>query len=125
MPSRQPETLLSNNPVNENKITTLCGGKSVSVTKLDGSTESIFVKQLPARLMPDYAKAQDEEVQLIKLATGRDEAWCDTLSRQSHEQLVAEVEAANAAFFLSWFERRKQRAEKLVPGAFERAIQKI
>ncbi len=109
----------------DHKIITLKGQQEVSITKLDGSTDTVTVKQLPARLMLDYAKALEDEVSMIKLATGKDDEFCDSLSIESHELLVTTVEAVNGDFFQRWFERKKARAERIAPGAFEKALAKI
>ena len=109
----------------EEKILPLIGYKEVTVTHNDKTSQTVRVKQLPVRSMPDYLRAQDDEAALIALACDKKPEWSDTLTPESLENLVAEVEAVNKDFFQRWFERRKQRAERLMPGVFSQAAEKL
>jgi hypothetical protein len=93
------------------KLETLNGGTDVPVIFKDGSTRSVLACQLPARKMPDYLRAQDNEAEMIELASKLTPDEVDNLSEASHELLVAEIERINSDFFARWGKRQKVRAE--------------
>ncbi|HVU07861.1 MAG TPA: hypothetical protein VHG89_04880 [Verrucomicrobiae bacterium] len=97
--------------------TTLFSGVDATATFLDGTTKTVRVRQLPARLMPDYSRVQNNEAEMIELACGLDAATVDTLTPESHVALIADIERANEDFFSRWLARLKARVEKLIPGA--------
>lgn len=96
---------------------TLIGGKQVIVNLTDGMKESVFVKQLPIRKLPEYLAKQDDEAGLIELATDKPAGWADKLTIDSHETLIEAVEAMNHVPFFAWLRRKVRRAEQLAPGS--------
>lgn len=104
---------------------TLLGGTDVTVRMLDGTSETVRVRQLPLSLMPKYLdalSAVDQEVRLICLATGKDDAWVDQVHPEDTVNLLEECERINLDFFASWLHRRTQRLKQLtgvMPGAID------
>ena len=107
-----------NNPINP--MSTLNGGENFTVTKRDGTTETVFVKQVPVSQFPQYLKALDEETQMIAIACGKDVAFSDALAPESFEQLIEKIEGINNDFFQRWFQRKAKRMEILLGGVGER-----
>jgi hypothetical protein len=100
------------------KTETLNGGMNFPVQLKNGTKAELFVRQLPARRMADYLKAQDDEAAMIELACALGgkpvlPEFVDDLTDESHESLVAEIERINNDFFLKWGRRQRARAEKL------------
>lgn len=98
-------------------IETLAGGKTVRAHLTNGTTEAVFVKQLPIRKLPDYLAKQDDEAGLIELACEKPAGWVDNLTVESHEALIEAVEAMNNVPFFAWLRRKVRRAERLAPGS--------
>lgn len=100
--------------------TLLRAGKDVSVTTADGSAETVTVRELPVRKLSDWLAAQDDEVGMVKLVTGKDEAWVDSLDRASFLAVVDAATELNQAFFGDLVRRRLDRTEALMPGFAEK-----
>lgn len=94
----------------------LRGGKDVSLITADGSAESVFVRELPVRKLSDWLAAQDDEAAMVKLVTGRDDGWVDSLDRDSFLAVVDAATELNQAFFGGLVRRRMARTETLMPG---------
>ena len=99
------------------KAEALAGGVELTVIKRDKSTEQVRVKQLPVRLIHQYAEAFRNESKIVQIVTGKDEKWVEQLSDASFEQIVEEGDRLNEYFFGRWMSRQRSRAEKIVPEA--------
>jgi hypothetical protein len=106
-------------------LTTVCGGKDVEVKLGNGSSESVFVRQLPIKLMTQLLAALEDEPKMIELFCDRPAGWSDSLTPESFEALVSEGERINADFFGRWLQRRLKRQERLIPGITERLAQTV
>jgi hypothetical protein len=93
----------------------LRGGKTITVRCNDG-TEDVLVRELPIRQLPEWLASLDDEVVMVKLTTGRDDAWVDALDRESFLALVDAATEVNQAFFAGIVRRRLARTDELVPG---------
>lgn len=82
----------------------------------DGTRETVEVRELPMREMPNYLAAFDDEVTQAALFGGKDEAWALQLTAQSHYDLMLKGEALNRPNLDPWFRRRMRRIELLNPG---------
>lgn len=102
------------------KTTALLGGRKVRVALLDGATEEIMIRQVAIRNFPKLLEALADEPGLIKLYTGKDDAWVDSLQPEAFELIIQEGEKLNADFFQRWFNRAKHRLDLVAPGGFER-----
>lgn len=88
----------------------MLGGVDLTVKKLDGSTETIKVRQLPVRLMARYAAAVQDEPEQIRLFTDRDMKWVESLSDDSFVAIVKEGQRMAEPFFSDWLTRQRQLA---------------
>lgn len=97
------------------KADTLRGGQSIIVTFDDGSTESVFVRQLPVKDFEAWLGALDDEPRVAALLCERDSCWVDRLTNESLEAIVTTGERLNRDFFERWLQRRTARKEWLAP----------
>lgn len=97
------------------KADTLRGGQIIIVTFDDGSTESVFVRQLPVKDFEAWLGALDDEPRVVALLCGRDACWVDRLTNESMEAIVTTGERLNRDFFERWLQRRTARKEWLAP----------
>jgi hypothetical protein len=128
----------------ESKFTTLMGGKEITVTRRDGSAESVWVRQLPIEDYPKLLLLLDDELGQVELyclvavgglrSAGEAQAggsrpaeqeqnwaavpagWAKTLRPESHELVINTAEGLNRDFFSRWMRRRMGRLELVRPG---------
>jgi hypothetical protein len=94
-------------------MNTILGGANVPVTLLDGSTQAIFVRQLPVKLYPKLLEAMQDELKHIDLLCDK-AGLAETLAPEGHEAILNAGEKLNADFFSRWL-ARKQKRESLLP----------
>lgn len=104
------------------QMETLLGGIELTVEKLDRTTETVRVRQLPVKLYPQYLLCMEDEPAMVELFCDRKAGWSEGLAPQSFQKVVEEGERINADFFESWYRRKIARLEKLVPGARDRIL---
>lgn len=98
------------------ELTTALGGVSLEVTREDGSKETVFVRRLRAKDMPNFLLAIEDEEKQIQLACGQSAEWIEGLSAESYNVVADQVQELNLAFFEGWFRRQMKRLEVLKPG---------
>lgn len=99
------------------KMETLNGGSNLTAHYKDGTCETVKVRQLPIRLLPDYLKTVDDECARLELLCDKPAGWSDKLTQESHVDLLTAGEGLNNDSFFAWLRRRVQRQERLVPGS--------
>jgi hypothetical protein len=103
-------------------LETLKGGAEIQVTHLDGSLESIHLRQVSIGQCEQLLLAQGNEPTLACFYSGRDRAWFDSLDPDSQERVVVEGDRINADFFARWYRRLAARQDRILPGAMEKFI---
>ena len=98
-------------------MATLMGGKQLVACHLDGTQEIVDLKQLPVRLLPQYLATIDDEASRLEMILGKPAGWADTITSDSHVELLEAGEGLNSDSFSAWLRRRVQRQEQLVPGS--------
>jgi len=98
-------------------MATLMGGKQLVAYHLDGTQEIVDLKQLPVRLFPQYLATIDDEASRLEMILGKPAGWADTITSDSHVELLEAGEGLNSDSFSAWLRRRVQRQEQLVPGS--------
>jgi hypothetical protein len=98
-------------------MATLMGGKQLVAYYLDGTQEIVDLKQLPVRLLPQYLATIDDEASRLEMILGKPAGWADTITSDSHVELLEAGEGLNSDSFSAWLRRRVQRQEQLVPGS--------
>lgn len=102
----------------ESQTVTLFGGRSVSVIKADGTTETLTVRQLPLRDYEAAFKLSDDEQCLVALICGKDKSWLygatpeAAITPESYEELLAAAQEVNAKGFFAYAERRQTTMAK-------------
>ena len=91
-------------------MTTLLGGIKFTATKLDGSTEEIFIRQLPIKEFPVLRDHLGDELAMLEIYCAQPKGWAAMLMPASHDAVITEAEKLNRDFFLRWVERQKARA---------------
>ena len=98
-------------------MTTLLGGSEMTAQKLDGTSETVKVRQLPVRLLQSYLLKLDDEAAAIERFCDKPEGWADTLTIESCAAIVTKGEELNSESFFAWLQRRVARQERLVPNS--------
>jgi len=97
-----------------NEFNTLLGQKNITVTAVDGTTESVTIRSLPVKFFPELLGAFTDELKKASLYAGKPVGWVENLTPESHELVITEGDSLNADFFGRWLARRKA-AELLLP----------
>lgn len=97
------------------KQETLRGGVDIEVIFIDGTAETVTVRQLPVRDFEKWLALLDDEEKAAELFTDRPGGWVERLNLQSLERVIAEGERQNRDFFERWLQRRTARKEWLAP----------
>ncbi len=101
----------------DSKTETLLGGRTMVAAFNDGTSETVQVRQLPIRLLPQYLAAIDDEPKLVELLCDKPSGWSDNLRLDSHAAILAAGEEVNSESFFAWLRRRVSRQERLAPGS--------
>lgn len=102
---------------------TLLGGRDLTITRLDGSTETVKVRQLPIRRFEALRATLADEPARVALYTGQPPPWADLLTPESFEAIIVEGDRLNADFFGRWLQRQMQWQDLLAPGLREQLVQ--
>ena len=102
---------------------TINGGEEIKVMFTNGEKEFVKVRQLPVRLMTQYAQAIENDAASVELYCDKAPGWSETLQPESFNAIADLGLELNKDFFRAWFQRRLKIADMLRPGASD-AIQK-
>ncbi|HEV8523084.1 MAG TPA: hypothetical protein VGQ71_01185 [Terriglobales bacterium] len=105
-----------------NTLTTLLGGETYTATRIDGTTEPVFIRQLPVKIYPVFLEAIDDEPRMVDILCDKPAGWSETMSPESFDFIATRGDALNQDFFYRWAQRRLARQEKLVPGITDRML---
>lgn len=95
----------------------------MTVTKLDGSTETVFVRVLPVRDFPRLLGSLEDEPAMAEVFCDQPSGWAGQLNLESLEAVVLKGEKLNEDFFSRWAQRRLARQERIMPGITDRLVQ--
>lgn len=98
----------------------LAKGTNVVVKDLAGVEGAIFVRMLPVKSYPDYARVMEDEEKAVDLFADNP-GLAATLPMSSIGKIVEEGERVNADFF-PWFVRRLRRMQKVDPDGLRRSF---
>lgn len=102
--------------MNAPKAETLAGGRDFQVTYLDGSTETVQIRQLPVREFERYLAKLDDECGVAEMLCLKEPGWADRLHPETLGALVTAGEEVNRCYFLPWLQRRAERAKRIAAG---------
>ncbi len=108
-----------------NEMTALMGGEEITVMKLDGTEEKVFVRELPIKKIQSYAAVIDDEEKTSELFCDKEEGWADTLTRESFTAVISKGEELNLGFFSAWIARRLARQRMMLPELNEKILTEI
>lgn len=108
---------------NDTALTTLLGGKEITVLLENGESEQIKVRQLPIRKLEEFLQKIGDEDAMVELYASKESGWSQRLSRDSWEQVLDLGEAMNLDFFTRRAKARIERQEKIMPGFKDRLEQ--
>jgi len=111
------------NPVSLETIQRICkpNGNEIIVAFLDGRQESVIVRYLPARLLPQLQKHIRDESMLVEIFTGKESAWVDGLAPEGHEAILLVGWAINKDNLSSYSTRSLNRALDHAKGLLRQA----
>ena len=94
----------------------------MTVQKLDGSSQDVFVRLVPVREFPRLLGAMEDEVELAEIFCAQPKGWADSLAPESLEAVVIRGDKLNDDFFSRWAKRRIARQERIMPGITEKRL---
>jgi hypothetical protein len=102
--------------MNSPKLESLLGGREFRVKLIDGSTETVQIRQLPVRDFERYLAKLDDECGVAEMLCLKEAGWADRIHPTSLGELVTAGEEVNADFFVPWLRRRADRAKRIASG---------
>ena len=104
----------------QNDTITMLGGVSMAVNFRDGTSDSVFIRQLAIREYDGYLRVFDNETETIELVLKKEPGWADLLTPESHAALMDQIQELNLPFLAGWAQRRMARGKALQPDFTER-----
>jgi hypothetical protein len=111
----------------EDKIRTVAPVE-IEVTQLDGSKETVKVRQIPLSKIQQFVVCLSEEAGAIALYCDRPKEWADTLTPESANTVLDKGQELNLPFLSAWFRRQAKWRESQAVGVtadLEKKIQEI
>lgn len=93
--------------------------KTIEVTKRDGTTETVEIRELTGRELNKWLEAVGDEGKLVELICGKPEGFADTLTLASYDEVISQGRELNEPYFYKWYQRMLERNERLSPGFSE------
>ena len=107
------------------RIITLNGGVEITVNRLDGGSETVKVRQIPATKLEQFmTKLADESVS-VSIYCDRPPAWVDSLTLDSVNEICEKGMEINENFLNAWCRRRAKWTEMLNVGVIADLQQKL
>lgn len=105
------------------ELNTVLGGQQISITKRDGSQETVLVRELTVSELTKYAMTLDYEPKIAELFCDKPAGWADSLTRESFVAVIVKGEEMNLSFFSDWMSRRLERNRRMLPGMDEKLLE--
>jgi hypothetical protein len=109
----------------DNELITISGGVELEVTHLDGSKETVKVRQIPISQIQKFALAMGNEAELIALYCDKPKDWTDSLKLESANAVADKGQEINLPFFAAWYRRQAKWRESQTPGAIKELEKKL
>lgn len=110
---------------NENELATLLGGVEIEVEFLDGTKETVKVRQLPVKDLGRYLSVLDDEYKTAALFCDKPADWVDRLTNGSFEAVIDQGEELNLDFLSRYVDRRNKRLSGVMGGMQDKIIKEI
>ena len=95
------------------ELYTVLGGRSLTVTHMDGRTEKIKVHQLAIEQFADYIDFQSQEHKLVGLLCDRPDTWYRSLKHEDYINILKIGEELNFTRAEAWIDRRGDAMARL------------
>ena len=93
----------------------LSGGAQLTVTHVDGSSETVTVRLLKIREFPEYLRLTDQEEGLAAFLCDKDDSWAESLCVDSLLDVCDKGHELNFSNACRWGQRRANINEALLP----------
>jgi hypothetical protein len=88
------------------ELVTIAGGVELEITHLDGSQETVKVRQIPISKINSFIMSLGDEAVTIEFYCDKEKGWADTLTTQSASEVADKGQELNLPFFVAWFRRQ-------------------
>lgn len=102
------------NQSQKKQLSEVLGGQHLTVTKRDGKTEKVFVRELPIEALDEFAAIIADDAASLDLICDKPRGWSRTLSQKSFME-VMEAGEGNRAFFMKLMQSRLDLASQFLP----------
>jgi hypothetical protein len=92
-------------------MVTIAGGVEMEVTHLDGSKETIKVRQIPATKIEEFMTRLADESVALRIYCDKPTEWADTLTHDSINDICEKGLEINSPFLAAWCRRRAKWTE--------------
>jgi hypothetical protein len=114
------------------ELITIAGGIEIEVAHLDGSKESVKVRQIPISKIQQFVVALGNEAACIELYCDKpaptqpnETRWADTLTFESANAILDKGQELNLPFLAAWFRRQARWRESQAQGAIADIEKKV
>lgn len=98
------------------RIITIAGGVEITVKHLDGSSEIVKVRQIPATKIESFMNKLADEATQVSIYCDKPITWADTLSQESISDICEKGLQINEPFLNAWCRRRAKWTEMMNVG---------
>jgi len=112
-------------PPKDDALITVAGGEEMEVTHLDGTKESVKVRQIPATKLQTFMQKLGDEATSVAIYCDKDLKWVDTLDLSSVNAVVEKGNEINAPFLNAWLRRQAKWREMMSVGAIADLQKKV
>jgi len=97
----------------EQELITIAGGVEMEVTLLDGTKETVKVRQIPVSKVQSFvfAVGLGNESDCVELYCDKPKGWADTLAAASVDAVADKGQELNLPFFGAWSRRQAKWKE--------------
>ena len=107
------------------KIITIAGGINMVVEHIDGSTETVKVRQIPATMIEPFMQKLADEATSVSIYCDRPREWCDTITHESITAICKKGLELNESFLGAWCQRRAKWMEMMNVGVIAELQKKL
>ncbi len=109
----------------QNDLITIAGGVDLEVTHLDGSKETVKIRQIPATKLEQFVQRLSDEATSISIYCDKPREWADSLEAASASAICDKGMEINGPFFKAWFRRQANWRDMTNTGAIAELQKKI
>jgi len=112
------EKVVKNDPelTERNNIITIAGGIHMEVQHIDGTKETVKVRQIPATKLETFMTKLADEATSVSIYCDKPTEWVDTLTQESMNEICEKGLEINESFLNAWCRRRAKWTEMMNVG---------